>query len=114
MQAELGDYANLEIIADAVEDLRVEDGVITGAVGASGTVYPARRIVLTTGTFLKGVIHLGDTRTPAGRVGDAPSIGLADRLYDSGLAHGAAQDGHARAPRRQQHRLGSAGDAGPG
>jgi tRNA uridine 5-carboxymethylaminomethyl modification enzyme len=39
--------------------------------------------VLTTGTFLKGLIHLGETRIPAGRVGDAPSIGLSDRLYAS-------------------------------
>lgn len=93
MQAELADYLNLDIIADAVEDLRVEDGAVTGAIGASGTVYPSARVVLTTGTFLKGVIHLGDTRTPAGRVGDAPSIGLADRLYDSGLAMGRLKTG---------------------
>jgi tRNA uridine 5-carboxymethylaminomethyl modification enzyme len=50
-------------------------------------------VVLTTGTFLKGVIHLGETRTPAGRVGEAPSIGLADRLYGLGLMMGRLKTG---------------------
>ena len=93
MQAELAATPNLEIVADGVEDLVVEAGRVTGAIGASGTHYPAPRIVLTTGTFLKGVIHLGETRTPAGRVGDAPSIGLADRLYDLGLSMGRLKTG---------------------
>jgi tRNA uridine 5-carboxymethylaminomethyl modification enzyme len=93
MQAELAASANLTIIADAVEDLVVEDGRVTGAVGASGTTYATGRVVLTTGTFLKGVIHRGDERIPAGRVGDAPSIGLADRLYASGLAMGRLKTG---------------------
>jgi tRNA uridine 5-carboxymethylaminomethyl modification enzyme len=93
MQAELAATPNLTIIADAVEDLVVEDGRVAGAVGAAGTVYAAGRIVLTTGTFLKGVIHRGEERTPAGRVGDAPSIGLADRLYASGLDMGRLKTG---------------------
>ncbi len=42
-------------------------------------------MVLTTGTFLKGVIHRGEERTPAGRIGEAPAIGLSDRLYAAGL-----------------------------
>ena len=50
-------------------------------------------MVLTTGTFLKGLIHLGDKRIPAGRVGDAPSIGLADRLYALGLDMGRLKTG---------------------
>jgi tRNA uridine 5-carboxymethylaminomethyl modification enzyme len=93
MQAELAATPNLTIIADAMEDLMVEDGRVTGAVGTTGTLYPAGRVVLTTGTFLKGVIHRGDERTPAGRVGDAPSIGLADRLYASGLTMGRLKTG---------------------
>jgi tRNA uridine 5-carboxymethylaminomethyl modification enzyme len=93
MQAELTETPNLTIIADAVEDLVVEDGKVAGAIGATGTVYAAGRVVLTTGTFLKGVIHRGEERTPAGRVGDAPSIGLADRLYASGLAMGRLKTG---------------------
>ncbi|ATQ40984.1 tRNA uridine-5-carboxymethylaminomethyl(34) synthesis enzyme MnmG [Caulobacter mirabilis] len=93
MQAELAAYSNLDIVADAVEDLIVVDGVVAGAIGASGTEYPAGRVVLTTGTFLKGIIHLGDKRIPAGRVGDQPSIGLSDRLYALGLDMGRLKTG---------------------
>jgi tRNA uridine 5-carboxymethylaminomethyl modification enzyme len=93
MQAELAATPNLEIIAEAVEDLILTDGVVTGAVGGSGVAYAAPRVVLTTGTFLKGVIHLGEKRIPAGRVGDAPAIGLSDRLYASGLKMGRLKTG---------------------
>ena len=93
MQAELAATSNLEIRAEAIEDLIVEHGVVAGVVGASGTAYRAGRVVLTTGTFLKGVIHQGETRTPAGRIGDAPAIGLADRLYASGLKMGRLKTG---------------------
>jgi tRNA uridine 5-carboxymethylaminomethyl modification enzyme len=81
MQAELQATCNLDIIAAAAEDLIVEDGVVAGVIDGVGVSYRAPRVVLTTGTFLKGLIHLGETRTPAGRVGDAPSVGLSDRLY---------------------------------
>ncbi len=93
MQSALADQPNLDIIADAVEDLTTSDGRVSGVVGASGRAYPAGAVVLTTGTFLKGVIHLGETRTPAGRVGEAPSIGLADRLYGMGLKMGRLKTG---------------------
>lgn len=93
MQAELAATPNLTVLAEAVEDLIVVDGVVQGVVGASGTEYRAGRVVLTTGTFLKGLIHLGDTRIPAGRVGDAPAIGLSDRLYASGLSMGRLKTG---------------------
>jgi len=93
MQAALAEQPNLTIIADAVEDLVVEGARVVGAAGASGTVYSAGRVVLTTGTFLKGLIHLGETRTPAGRAGEAPSIGLADRLYGLGLDMGRLKTG---------------------
>src|SRR5581483_2736060 len=69
------------------------DGAVAGVVGATGAEYRAGRVVLTTGTFLKGVIHQGELRIPAGRVGDAPAIGLADRLYASGLAMGRLKTG---------------------
>jgi tRNA uridine 5-carboxymethylaminomethyl modification enzyme len=93
MQAELAETPNLTIIAEAVEDLIVEAGRFVGAVGATGERYDAGRVVLTTGTFLKGVIHRGEERTPAGRVGDAPAIGLSDRLYASGLKMGRLKTG---------------------
>ena len=93
MQAELAATPNLTIEAEAVEDLIVEDGVVVGAVGGTGREWRAKAVVLTTGTFLKGVIHLGEQRIPAGRVGDAPAIGLSDRLYASGVALGRLKTG---------------------
>jgi tRNA uridine 5-carboxymethylaminomethyl modification enzyme len=93
MQAELAATPSLAIRAEAVEDLIVEGGAVAGVVGASGEAYRAGRVVLTTGTFLKGVIHQGDLRIPAGRVGDAPAIGLAERLYGLGLSMGRLKTG---------------------
>jgi tRNA uridine 5-carboxymethylaminomethyl modification enzyme len=93
MQAELAGMPNLTLRAEAAEDLLVEAGRVAGVVGGSGEVYRAGRVVLTTGTFLKGVIHRGEERIAAGRVGDAPSIGLADRLYALGLRMGRLKTG---------------------
>ena len=93
MQAELASTPNLTLMAEAVEDLVVRDGRICGVIGASGQVYETSRVVLTTGTFRKGIIHQGDLRIAAGRVHEAPSIGLADRLYDLGLAMGRLKTG---------------------
>jgi tRNA uridine 5-carboxymethylaminomethyl modification enzyme len=93
MQAELAATANLTIKAEAVEDLILDGGRVAGVVGASGERYAADRVVLTTGTFLKGVIHRGEERIPAGRVGDAPAVGLSDRLYSLGLRMGRLKTG---------------------
>jgi tRNA uridine 5-carboxymethylaminomethyl modification enzyme len=93
MQAALAEQEGLDILADAVEDLVIKDGVVEGVIGASGTTYVAPKVVLTTGTFLKGVIHLGEKRIPAGRVGEAPAIGLSDRLYGLGLSMGRLKTG---------------------
>jgi len=93
MQAELAATPNLTIVAEAVENLILAEGVVVGVAGATGTEYRAARVVLTTGTFLKGVIHRGELRIPAGRVGDAPAIGLSDRLYASGLKMGRLKTG---------------------
>jgi len=93
MQAELAATPNLTIRAEAVEDLLVEHGRVAGVVGASNETYRAGRVVLTTGTFLKGIIHQGEQRIPAGRVGEAPAIGLSDRLYALGLAMGRLKTG---------------------
>ncbi|HEY4032120.1 MAG TPA: tRNA uridine-5-carboxymethylaminomethyl(34) synthesis enzyme MnmG [Caulobacteraceae bacterium] len=93
MQAALAEQPNLELIADAVEDLIVEHARVAGVVGSSGRDYRAGAVVLTTGTFLKGVIHLGDQLIPAGRVGEAPAIGLSDRLYALGLGMGRLKTG---------------------
>ena len=93
MQAELAATPNLTVRAEAVEDLIVDAGVVAGVMGAAGDEYRASRVVLTTGTFLKGVIHRGEQRIPAGRVGDAPAIGLSNRLYNSGLRMGRLKTG---------------------
>ena len=63
MQAELAATPNLTIVADPVEDLVVQDGRVAGALTGSGVAYTAGAVVLTTGTFLRGEIHLGHTRT---------------------------------------------------
>tara|TARA_R110000868_G_scaffold45045_1_gene149812 strand:- start:69466 stop:71328 length:1863 start_codon:yes stop_codon:yes gene_type:complete len=93
MQAALRDTANLEIRAAAVEDLILVDGVCTGVTDADGNAYKAGSVVLTTGTFLRGMIHRGTERIPAGRVGEAPSIGLAETLYGLGLRMGRLKTG---------------------
>jgi tRNA uridine 5-carboxymethylaminomethyl modification enzyme len=93
MQAALAAQENLSIEAAAVEDLVLADGAVAGVTTADGRSYSAPRVVLTTGTFLKGVIHIGDKRIPAGRHGEAPAIGLSDRLYGAGLAMGRLKTG---------------------
>lgn len=93
MQSEILDHENLTVIADGVEDLLVEDQVVTGVIGESGQKYAALAVVLTTGTFLKGVIHRGAERIQAGRVGEKPAIGLSDRLYGLGLPMGRLKTG---------------------
>lgn len=93
MQMELAQTEGLDIRAAAVEDLVLADGAVTGVVGADGTVFSAPAVVLTTGTFLKGLIHIGEKRIPAGRVDEAPAIGLADRLYGLKLEMGRLKTG---------------------
>ena len=80
----LAGYQNLTIIEAAVGDLKIESGRVTGIITETGDHYSAKAVVLTTGTFLGGIIHLGDERTAAGRIGEAPSNALAARLaaYD--------------------------------
>ena len=93
MQREIFNHPNLTVIEDGVEDLIVEDEIVAGAVGLKGERYRASRIVVTTGTFLKGIIHRGDERIPAGRIGEKPAIGLSDRLYGLGLQMGRLKTG---------------------
>ena len=94
MQAELARLDGLTIEEAAVEDL-IDDGNgrICGAVSGDGREFRGRAVVLTTGTFLKGVIHRGDERIPAGRHGEAPANGLSTRLYGLGLSMGRLKTG---------------------
>jgi tRNA uridine 5-carboxymethylaminomethyl modification enzyme len=93
VQAELFQTPNLTIIEAAVEDLILENGVVTGVIDAAGKSYLAKAVVLTTGTFLRGVIHIGEKRMAAGRWGDAPANGLGQRLYDLKLDMGRLKTG---------------------
>ena len=93
MQALLLSYPNLTVRAGAVEDLKVAGNRVTGVVLADGNEIPAGRVILTTGTFLGGLIHIGEERIPAGRVGEAPSIGLSDTLRRHGFAVGRLKTG---------------------
>ena len=93
MQAALTDQPGLTIVEAAVEDLLINAGAVVGVSSADGREWRARGVVLTTGTFLKGVIHRGEERISAGRVGDAPAIGLSDRLYGLGLRMGRLKTG---------------------
>ncbi len=93
IQSILAEYPALEICEDTAEDLILENGKLVGILGASGTRYKASRVVLTTGTFLNGLIHLGEQKTPAGRVGEAPSVGLAESIRKVGFAMGRLKTG---------------------
>jgi tRNA uridine 5-carboxymethylaminomethyl modification enzyme len=93
MQAILAEQPNLTIWASGAEDLIVEEGRIAGVVAADGRSIRCGRVVLTTGTFLRGLIHIGEEKTPAGRVGEAPSVGLALTLERLGLPLGRLKTG---------------------
>ena len=81
MQALLAEQPNLEILEGSAEDLRLDDGGrVRGVVLASGEELAAGSVVLTTGTFLRGLIHIGEEKIAAGRVGEAPSVSLAETL----------------------------------
>jgi tRNA uridine 5-carboxymethylaminomethyl modification enzyme len=82
----------LELREAEVEDLLVTDGRATGVV-AAGMEQRAGAVILTTGTFLRGEIHLGEERWPAGRVGDRPSLRLAASLMRHGLRLGRLKTG---------------------
>jgi tRNA uridine 5-carboxymethylaminomethyl modification enzyme len=89
----LAEYENMTIIEAAVGDLLIENQRVTGLIAETGEVYQAGAVVLTTGTFLGGVIHLGDERTAAGRIGEAPSNMLAARLAAYNLPLGRLKTG---------------------
>ena len=93
MQAALSAQANLTIIEGEVDDLIVENGNITGVILLDGRRYSTKSVVLTTGTFLRGLIHRGEETIPAGRVGEKPVLGLSNRLEALGLSLGRLKTG---------------------
>ncbi len=76
----LADQAGLAVVAGTVEDLVIHDKAVSGIVLADGRRIACGAVVLTTGTFLRGLVHCGERRWPAGRVGDAPVYGLSATL----------------------------------
>ena len=93
----LAEYDNIRIIESAVGDITVKKthhgNQVNGIITEDGHSYSCTTIVLTTGTFLGGLIHLGSERTPAGRVGEAPSNQLALRLAEMQLPVGRLKTG---------------------
>ncbi|WP_193366789.1 tRNA uridine-5-carboxymethylaminomethyl(34) synthesis enzyme MnmG [Pelagibius marinus] len=94
MQDLLAEQPGLTIVEAAVEDLVIDaGGTCCGVVTAAGETLAAGAVVLTTGTFLRGLIHIGEERIPAGRVGEAPAVGLAATLARAGFALGRLKTG---------------------
>ncbi len=93
MQAAITSQPNLTVIEGEVDDLIVENSRIAGAILLDGRRFGARAVVLTTGTFLRGLIHRGEETVPAGRVGEKPVLGLSTRLEALGLQLGRLKTG---------------------
>jgi tRNA uridine 5-carboxymethylaminomethyl modification enzyme len=93
MQDTLRRTANLTVIEGEVDDLVLTDGCATGVGLTDGRMFASGAVVLTTGTFLRGLIHIGERKIPAGRVGEAPSLGLSLTLERAGFALGRLKTG---------------------
>jgi tRNA uridine 5-carboxymethylaminomethyl modification enzyme len=93
MQRAISETANLTVIEGEADDVRIADGRVTGLVLRDGCAFSCGAVVLTTGTFLRGLIHIGETQTPAGRVGEAPAMGLSLTLERHGFALGRLKTG---------------------
>ena len=95
----------LTLRQETVEALVLEDGRATGVVVRGETLYRAKAVVLTTGTFLKAIMHTGEAKTRGGRAGDGSAETLSDSLASCGFSPRPLQDRHALPPQRPHHRL---------
>ncbi|MBL4812636.1 MAG: tRNA uridine-5-carboxymethylaminomethyl(34) synthesis enzyme MnmG [Rhodobacteraceae bacterium] len=93
VQKEMEESANLAVIENEAVDLIVEAGRVAGIVLADGSKVAATAVILTTGTFLRGKIFIGDSAMPGGRMGEAPSVLMAERLDSFGLPLGRLKTG---------------------
>ena len=93
MQAAILATANLSVIEGEADELIVVEGTVTGVRLADGRVLRAGSVVITTGTFLRGLIHLGEKNWPAGRVGEAPAMGLSSSFERAGFMLGRLKTG---------------------
>jgi len=93
MQEAIQDTAGLSVIEAEADDVVLVDGRVDGVRLADGRLLRCGAVVLTTGTFLRGLIHVGERQTPAGRVGEAPSVGLSRTLERLGFCLGRLKTG---------------------
>lgn len=93
MQAEIAGTENLQVIEGEVVDFLMSGGRVEGVALADGSEIRAVSTVLTSGTFLRGIIHIGDVQKPGGRMGDRPSVRLADRIKEMDLPIGRLKTG---------------------
>jgi tRNA uridine 5-carboxymethylaminomethyl modification enzyme len=93
MQAALSEQNNLTIIEGGAVALIIEHGEVAGLTTSAGQNLRAKSVVLTTGTFLNGLIHIGEKQIPAGRVGEAPALGLSEQLLSLNLNLGRLKTG---------------------
>lgn len=93
VQTLVAQQAGLSVIAGEAYDLIVCEGGVSGVILADGRRFGCGTVVLTTGTFLRGLIHIGENRIPAGRVGEAPSLGLSATLECHGFPLGRLKTG---------------------
>ncbi|MBN8958405.1 MAG: tRNA uridine-5-carboxymethylaminomethyl(34) synthesis enzyme MnmG [Rhizobiales bacterium] len=93
MQDAIRAQAGLTVIEGEADDLLFDGGRVFGVRMADGRIFACGAAVLTTGTFLRGLIHIGEKQTPAGRVGEAPAVGLALTLERLGLSLGRLKTG---------------------
>ncbi len=93
VQALLAEQANLDIKAGAAADIEIENGRVVAIVTEAGERIATGAVVLTTGTFLNGLIHCGEVKIPAGRVGEAPSVRLSETLARVGFPLGRLKTG---------------------
>ncbi|MBP7240602.1 tRNA uridine-5-carboxymethylaminomethyl(34) synthesis enzyme MnmG [Amaricoccus sp.] len=101
MQTALRMQSGLRVVAGEVVDLLVRGDAVRGVVLGDGSELRASQVVLTTGTFLRGMIHVGEMRIPAGRAGEAPAVRLAARIEELGLPLGRLKTGTPPRLRRQ-------------
>jgi tRNA uridine 5-carboxymethylaminomethyl modification enzyme len=93
MQSAIRETPNLQVIEAEADDLVVENGRVCGVKFADGREISCGAVVLTTGTFLRGLIHIGEKQIPAGRVGEAPALGLSRTLENAGFTLGRLKTG---------------------
>jgi len=93
MQEAIRAQENLTVIEGGVDDLIIEGGSVVGVKLTDGRMLQTGAVVLTSGTFLRGLIHIGEKKIPAGRMGEQPALGLSDTLKVQGFALGRLKTG---------------------